>query len=234
MTQALTAAQMRAIEQAAILSGAVTGRTLMERAGHGVVEAVLAKWPALSTGAHRAVVLCGPGNNGGDGFVVARLLQGRGWDVEVFLYGDPARLPPDARANYDLWAAGNPVRGLTNSALRLSDPADLYVDAILGTGLARPVTGDLADTLRYLAGQGGDRSQFGPRLVAVDIPSGLGSDDGRIPGIGRTGIAPPCPFCALTVTFHAPKRGHFMAQGPDHCGALVVKDIGLPHDPSTC
>ncbi|MFX0543430.1 NAD(P)H-hydrate epimerase [Roseovarius sp. S4756] len=231
MTRALTAAQMRAIEETAILSGAVTGRTLMERAGQGVVEAVLANWPALSAGTHRAVVLCGPGNNGGDGFVVARLLRGRGWDVEVFLYGDPARLPPDAQANYDLWAKENTARALTPCAFRGSAQADIYIDAILGTGLARPVTGDLAAILRYLAGQGGDRPHFEPRLVAVDIPSGLGSDDGRIPGVGPDALAPPCPFCALTVTFHAPKRGHLMARGPDHCGALVVKDIGLPSDP---
>ncbi|MEJ2036812.1 MAG: NAD(P)H-hydrate epimerase, partial [Maritimibacter sp.] len=116
MSEVLTAAQMRAIEQAAIESGAVTGLELMERAGQGVVEAVLAEWPELaetSGGAaptppryletkdkYRAVVLCGPGNNGGDGFVVARLLAERGWAVELFLYGDADKLPPDAKANY--------------------------------------------------------------------------------------------------------------------------------------
>jgi hydroxyethylthiazole kinase-like uncharacterized protein yjeF len=89
MTELLTAAQMRAIEQAAIESGQVTGLELMERAGRGVVEAILEEWPELATTSHRAVVLCGPGNNGGDGFVVARLLRDRGWEVEVFLYGDP-------------------------------------------------------------------------------------------------------------------------------------------------
>ena len=89
----LTAAQMRAIEQAAIASGEVTGLELMERAGRGVAEAVLEWRPELATTAHRAVVLCGPGNNGGDGFVVARLLKQRGWKVEVFLYGDAEKLP---------------------------------------------------------------------------------------------------------------------------------------------
>ena len=87
MAELLTAAQMRAIERAAIDSGQVTGLELMERAGRGVVAAILQEWPDLATTSHRAVVLCGPGNNGGDGFVVARLLKERGWEVDVFLYG---------------------------------------------------------------------------------------------------------------------------------------------------
>jgi ADP-dependent NAD(P)H-hydrate dehydratase / NAD(P)H-hydrate epimerase len=91
MTELLTAAQMRAIEAAAIASGEVTGLELMERAGRGVVEAIFEEWPELRATTHRAVVLCGPGNNGGDGFVVARLLQEWGWEVEVFLYGDPEK-----------------------------------------------------------------------------------------------------------------------------------------------
>ncbi|MDP5086431.1 MAG: bifunctional ADP-dependent NAD(P)H-hydrate dehydratase/NAD(P)H-hydrate epimerase, partial [Yoonia sp.] len=123
MTELLTAAQMRAIEHAAIASGAVTGLELMERAGRGVVEAIFAQWPELAPDAGlaggqppdprdisaqkkerlRAVVLCGPGNNGGDGFVVARLLKEAGWDVEVFLYGEAERLPPDAKVNYERW-----------------------------------------------------------------------------------------------------------------------------------
>ena len=90
MTELLTAAQMRAIETAAIESGEVTGLELMERAGRGVVEAIFEEWPELKATSHRAVVLCGPGNNGGDGFVVARLLKEWGWEVEVFLYGDMA------------------------------------------------------------------------------------------------------------------------------------------------
>lgn len=94
MTELLTAAQMRAIELAAINSGEVTGLELMERAGRGVVEAILEEWPEMALTSHKALVLCGPGNNGGDGFVVARLLKQRGWEVEVFLYGDEGKLPP--------------------------------------------------------------------------------------------------------------------------------------------
>ena len=96
MTELLTAAQMRAIEAAAIESGSVTGLELMERAGQGVVDAVMAEWPELAKTSHKAAVLCGPGNNGGDGFVVARLLMEWGWEVKVFLYGEPDKLPCSA------------------------------------------------------------------------------------------------------------------------------------------
>ena len=183
MTELLTAAQMRAIEQAAIASGQVTGLELMERAGQGVVAAIFEEWPALARAPGRAVVLCGPGNNGGDGFVVARLLKGLGWEVEVFLYGDPERLPADARVNYELWLGMGEVRALTESAFRARHPvhgnayADLYVDAIFGTGLTRPPEGELERFLRHLGGYGGESY---PRLVAVDAPSGLCLDSGKM------------------------------------------------------
>ena len=136
MTELVTAAQMRAIEQAAIEAGEVTGLQLMERAGLGVVEAIFEEWPELmGRGASpsrspgyfepdekdplRAVVLCGPGNNGGDGFVVARLLKERGWDVEVFLYGEVDKLPPDAKVNCERWGEMGEVIPLTVSYTHL-------------------------------------------------------------------------------------------------------------------
>src|SRR6056297_2346399 len=113
MTELLTAAQMRATEQAAFESGDVTGLELMERAGRGVVTAMFEEWPNLAKAPHKAVVLCGPGNNGGDGFVVARLLKDWGWEVQVFLYGAPAKLPPDAKTNYQRWQEMGQVDPLT-------------------------------------------------------------------------------------------------------------------------
>lgn len=223
MTEILAAAQMRAVEQAAIQAGDVTGLELMERAGQGVVEAVLAHWPQ----ARRAVVLCGPGNNGGDGFVVARLLAGLGWDVAVFLFGDAERLPPDARANYDRWRAIGEVRPMLYRDVKSAAMPDVWIDAILGIGLTRPVVGELGHMLRYLAGYGGDRAFIQPKMVAVDVPSGMDADSGEIPGKGAEEWAPPCPFCALTVTFHRAKPGHLTGEGPAHCGKLIVKDIGL-------
>ena len=225
MTELLTAAQMRAIEAAAIASGEVTGLELMERAGRGVVAAVFEEWPELAATSHRAVVLCGPGNNGGDGFVVARRLKDWGWEVEVFLYGDPERMPPDARANYERWLAMGEVAALTERLFRATHPihgnayADLYVDAIFGTGLTRPPEGDLAGFLRHLGGYGGERY---PRLVAIDAPSGLCLDSGKmlIGGWAR-------PAAALTVTFDCLRAGHFLSEGPEHCGHVVLVDIGV-------
>ena len=146
MTELLTAAQMRAIEAAAIASGEVTGLELMERAGRGVVEAIFEEWPELQQTSHRAVVLCGPGNNGGDGFVVARLLKEWGWEVEVFLYGDPEKLPPDARVNYERWCGMGEVRSLElfdpeqySPDLRTGEPTRTWIiDALFGTGLPAP------------------------------------------------------------------------------------------------
>ena len=243
MTEILSAAQMRSIELAEIESGAVSGLTLMERAGQGVVAAIFETWPELAEGSvasalqgsanlekrgalppetprdilskrKRAVVLCGPGNNGGDGFVIARLLAARGWAVDVGLLGDAARLPPDARANFDAWRAVGAVLTLSEAAARLP-AADLAVDAVFGTGLARPVEGAARDALRAMAAWGG-------RVVAVDIPSGLCADSGRVLGDWDIGAA------ALTVSFHRAKLGHYLAQGPACCGHLVVKGIGLP------
>ena len=234
MTELLTAAQMRAIEQAAIESGQVTGLALMERAGQGVVEAVLDEWPELAKGAHRAVVLCGPGNNGGDGFVAARLLAKRGWDLDVYLYGDPKRLPPDAKVNHDRWAAcGGTVTPLSDQELSSRDP-DLVVDALFGTGLTRPVIGlsDLFLDLNEETARG--RSYHDPmcRVTCIDLPTGLCSDSGRIiETAGEPDAARwmrPMHLCGqLTVTFHRMKLGHVLADGPSACGKVVVKDIGL-------
>jgi ADP-dependent NAD(P)H-hydrate dehydratase / NAD(P)H-hydrate epimerase len=234
MTELLTAAQMRAIEQAAIASGEVTGLELMERAGRGVVEAIFEEWPELRAGSFRAVVLCGPGNNGGDGFVVARLLNEWGWEVEVFLYGDPEKLPPDARVNYERWLGLGEVRALDCEEFWL-DPATtnsdtIVVDAIFGIGLSRPFDCNAVSWALLMSSlNSAEDSQHWPsaRVVAVDVPSGLDADSGEF-------LQPdPVPFdfelaiANLTVTFHRMKIGHAIGEGLEHCGRVVVKDIGL-------
>lgn len=218
----LTPAQMRALEQAAIESAVVTGTGLMERAGAAVVAAVVRHWPNLSQGPRRAVILCGPGNNGGDGFVVARLLQARGWVVELFFAGDATRLSPDARANHDRWAVIGAVWPL--SALPgLAGGTGLIVDALFGLGLRRALDRDLVQRVIVPLAQA---DHGGWRRVAVDIPSGICADSGRIL-TGNDGHAAACR-ADLTVTFHSLKPGHLLAEGPDHCGRVVVQDIGLP------
>lgn len=217
MTDLLTAAQMRAIEEAAIASGEVTGLELMERAGQGVVQAIFETWPKLASGAHRAVVLCGPGNNGGDGFVVARLLQEAGWRVAVFLYGDADKLPPDAKVNFARWSQLGTVSSF-DQVPRFDDEADLYVDALFGTGLVRPLAGAVFD---WVADRAAD-PRVAAKTVAIDVPSGLCSDSGR--ELGRSGET---VAAGLTVAFHRLKLGHVLSRGPTKSGKALVVDIGL-------
>ena len=230
MTELLTAAQMRAVERAAIESGQVTGLELMERAGRGVVEAVFEAWPELAKTTHRAVVLCGPGNNGGDGFVVARLLKEWGWEVEVFLYGDPEKLPPDARVNYERWGEMGEVHEFIlneHVAPLISEPTQIVVDALFGTGLRRSLPSAVGDILQYAQALNDDR-----RIVAIDLPSGICSDSGSC-------LRDTDEFCRqlpfpsevvaahLTVAFHRAKNGHYLASGSTFCGKTVVKAIGV-------
>jgi ADP-dependent NAD(P)H-hydrate dehydratase / NAD(P)H-hydrate epimerase len=220
MTELLTAAQMRAIEQAAIASGEVTGLELMERAGRGVVEAIFEEWPELKAGSFRAVVLCGPGNNGGDGFVVARLLKGWGWEVEVFLYGDPERLPPDARVNYERWCGLGEVALWNPASINSRGPA-IFVDAVFGTGLTRQLPPEISEPLLFLS----TRNRVSTKTVSVDMPSGVCSDSGRFLGVGRL-------RADLTVTFHRAKVGHLLGFGARALGALRIAGIGLSDFPS--
>lgn len=239
MTELLTAAQMRSLEQAAIASGEVTGLELMERAGKGVVEAIFEEWPELRATSHRAVVLCGPGNNGGDGFVVARLLKEWGWQVEVFLYGDPEKMPPDARVNYQRWCEMGevaPLAALTAAVdAQPRPPADVTVDAVFGIGLSRPLPEDVREVFCNRV-----MSQLSGPVVAVDVPSGLCADSGRPlePQSDRTECRDAARDgfvvqASLTVTFYSLKPGHLLQDGPRHCGKVVVADIGLEQQGQT-
>lgn len=244
MTKLISVAQMRSLEAAAIASGRVTGLDLMERAGRGVVAAVLVQWPELFAGSGRAVVLCGPGNNGGDGFVVARVLKERGWEVEVFLYAEPAKLPPDARLNYERWVGMGSVSLLSepgnverfcqfaSHARDLDlDPGGksrqpfLLVDALFGIGLSRALSG-LDEIIRHWDNLINFQDMNDSRVVAIDICSGLDADTGDIlygADITGPGVLP----ADLTVTFHAMKTGHVSGRWSSLCGKVVVVDIGL-------
>ena len=222
MRELVSAAQMRAIEKKAISVGDVTGLDLMERAGEGLVSAVLECWPVFTNGKHRAVVLCGPGNNGGDGFVVARLLAALDWTVEVYFEGAPDTMQPEARRNLGRWSeigSVSPLSGVFRSTL-LTDHSDqgptLIVDAIFGTGLSRPVGAPWAQAIEFLTSA---EWRSNVHVVAVDIPSGICSDSGRVLGAGLPSD--------LTVTFHRAKTGHYLADGPDYCGRLDIRSIGL-------
>lgn len=230
-TEVLTTAQMRAIESAAMASGQVTGLELMERAGEAVVAAILRKWPEYETHPegrpHRAIVLCGPGNNGGDDFVVARLLAGKGWQVQVDLLGDPDRLPPDTRTNHDRWCGigqAHRIRPDTDEPYQ----AEILVDALFGIGLSRPIDSTLRgvfDGIREgMNSMSGGPSHLRPgHVVAIDVPSGLCADSGRVLAGDDLSIR----GADLTVTFHTLKAGHLLSDGPGLCGEVVVAPIGL-------
>jgi NAD(P)H-hydrate repair Nnr-like enzyme with NAD(P)H-hydrate epimerase domain len=227
MTELLTAAQMRAIEQAAIDSGQVTGLELMERAGRGVVQAILEEWPELATSRREARWFCaGRATMAATDSSSPGCCAERGWEVEVFLYGDPEKLPPDARVNYNRCPA--PVQAWDERAIleldasgdRIRRRCDLTVDAVFGAGLNRAPEDALLRLLTELSVMG--RTGLVP-ILAVDAPTGLCMDSGRA-------LSPtePAVFADLTVTFHAARPGHYLAQGPDFCGRVRVVDIGLP------
>ncbi len=233
MTEAktITSQEMRDLERRAIESGAVTGLELMERAGAGVVEAIFEEWPEYSEGGRTAFVLCGPGNNGGDGFVIARLLRERGWHVEVFLFGAIEKLPVDARTNAQRWTALGEIHSLSEEFFECLNryfekcrelKPDVMIDALFGIGLSRSLPHILTDILDDWSSEF-DWDGF-TRYLAVDIPSGLDADTGVLVGHEPEWFAPEVH---LTITFHALKPGHKKGDGPDFCGKIVVKDIGL-------
>ncbi|MFV0303007.1 MAG: NAD(P)H-hydrate dehydratase [Paracoccus sp. (in: a-proteobacteria)] len=234
-TEILTTAQMRAIESAAIQRGRVSGSVMMERAGVAVVDAILAEWPEYAQPRPdfpwRATVLCGPGNNGGDGFVVARLLAQKGWEMTVLFYGEADQLPPDARHHHDKWCETGSIWPLTLD-VQQHFKADVLIDALFGIGLSRSVDAfcRLFDDMYAAVNNifGNERSPTIDRLVAVDVPSFLCASSGRM--MLKDGS--PWLTYDLTVTFHLPKTGHLIGDGPELCGKLVVADLNIPGGPA--
>lgn len=204
----LTPAEMYRADALAAAAGVPT-LDLMERAGRAVAEAIVRRF-----GARPTLVACGPGNNGGDGFVCARYLKAWGWPVRVALVGKRDALKGDAAAMADRW--DGPVEG----DLVVGD-AGLIVDALFGAGLTRPVPAHLADAI----------NGAGVPVVAVDVPSGLDGKTGNPLGASVR--------AALTVTFFRAKPGHVLMPGRDLCGEVIVADIGIPEsvlqdiDPTT-
>ena len=202
----LTVAEMTAADQRTIASG-VAGFTLMQRAGSAVAQAIMARWSARET-----LVLCGPGNNGGDGFVVASAPVAAGWPVRLALSGDHSRLKGDAALAAAAW--DGPIEALVP---RVVSGAALIVDALFGAGLTRRLDALAAETLRA--------AEMSPAvLVAVDLPSGLAGDLGQPLGYA--------PKVDLTVTFHRKKPAHVIEPGKELCGEIVIAGIGLTSPPT--
>jgi hydroxyethylthiazole kinase-like uncharacterized protein yjeF len=198
--------QVRALDRAAIEEQGIPGAELMERAGAAAYQLLRTRWPA----ARFIRVLCGGGNNGGDGYVVARLAHLDGLTVEVLALADPGALRGDARAMADAYlAAGGSVRPFDALPRR----TDLIVDALLGTGLDRDVQGELA---RAIAAA---NEHLAPKL-AIDIPSGLDADTGRVLGVAVRAHA--------TISFIGLKQGLFTGEGPSCCGEVCFSALGVP------
>lgn len=201
MHELLTVDEMYAADRFTIERG-TPGVTLMENAGRACAEAIRARFARC-----RVSVLCGPGNNGGDGFVIARHLREAGWPVTVCLLGERDALRGDAGEMAHRW--NGPVHPFAATA---ADGADLIVDALFGAGLARDVDGLPAQVIAAV-------DAAGTPVVAVDVPSGIDGDSGAVRGAAFK--------AALTVTFARAKPGHWLLPGRLHCGELVVADIGI-------
>ena len=196
----LTVSQMNAADRLAIALG-TPGVVLMENAGASVAREITRRWSP------RAVaVLCGPGNNGGDGFVVARHLAAAGWQVRLALLGARDALKGDAAYHAQLWTGS--VEPLTCDVL---EGAALVVDALFGSGLTRALEGAVAEVLAAAATRA--------PVVAVDVPSGV---------MGDSGVTLGAVPAALTVTFFRKKPGHLLLPGRTLCGEVVVTEIGTP------
>ena len=216
----LTREQMREMDRRTIEGGHAPGLTLMERAGHGILRSLLLRAPQLAS--RRVLILCGKGNNGGDGFVLARLLRNRGRWPDVWSLAAPEEFTGDAAAELrDALAAQVPFTHLTELSdvhrrrLASLEPRDIVVDALFGTGFR----GELGEPARSLVAAVNASSAA---VLAVDLPSGLDADLGSVEG--------EAVRASWTVTMAAPKRGFAFEPGRSLIGDLDIVDIGIPPD----
>lgn len=209
----LTVGQMAQADALTIETG-TTGFTLMQAAGRAVAQAIQQRWSPRAT-----VVLCGPGNNGGDGFVVATELLQQGWPVRVALLVAPEQLSGDARCAWEAWRVQCTAHAAISGQSELCAPMSmtclegqaLVVDALFGAGLTRPLEGMAVDVLARAQAKG-------LPIVAVDVPSGVWGDSGASTG---------AVHCDLTVTFFRFKPGHLLMPGRALCGERVLAHIGI-------
>lgn len=200
--------QVRELDHLAITEQGIEGYSLMEQAGHSAWQILRSNWPH----ARQIVVVCGSGNNGGDGYVLARLALESEFKVNLLAVGDPESLKGDARTAYESYR-NKSVDGASSYAEALLAGADVIVDALLGTGLDRDVGGDYRRAIE-------DINQTGKPVLAMDIPSGLNADTGAIMGIA---------ICAsITVSFVGLKQGMFTGRGTTCCGRIYFSDLGVP------
>ena len=212
----VTGIQMQALDRRTISEAQIPSLVLMERAGAGAADFIQSRFGPLR--GKTVTILCGKGNNGGDGFVVARLLRQRQTKVAVLLLAPPTDLSRDASVMYRRWlrAGGKSATKLFRSseqAQPILASSDLIVDALLGTGLSTHVTGAYREAIQLI-------NQAGRPVIAIDMPSGIHADNGALLG--------QAVHATATVTFGLPKLGLYVGPGIDHAGIIHVVDIGIP------
>jgi NAD(P)H-hydrate epimerase len=212
--KAVTAQTMQAIDRQAIEEFGIPVLELMERAGQSCADAIISGFGSAVS----AAVIAGKGNNGGDGYVIARLLRQAGWRVSVYVLAERSRISGDAAANLDRLPPDSvafcPRKGQLAGRYRDEiSRAELIVDAMLGTGLSSDVSGVYREAVEIV-------NASGRPVLAVDIPSGIHGTTGRILGDAVRATA--------TVTFACAKLGHILFPGAEHTGRLIVADIGIP------
>ncbi|MAI89147.1 NAD(P)H-hydrate dehydratase [Ponticaulis sp.] len=194
--------QMHLMDLMAIDNG-VPGFELMKNAGRAVFDRLIAAFPDVEL----IHIFCGPGNNGGDGYIVAELLRQAGRSVRVFALGDPEQLPGDGGFAFRQW------RGETFPISEMEpDAAELVVDALFGAGLARDIEGETAAIINEI-------NESGTPVLSIDLPSGISGASGKVCGVGI--------LAEETVTFFRQKPGHVLNPGKGHCGQITIADIGI-------
>ncbi len=205
MYELFSTQQMYAADAAAMEAG-IAGLKLMENAGRGITDQILKRYSKAPV-----LILCGPGNNGGDGYVAARLLSKAGWDVRVLVFGDPEDLTGDAASMYGLYRGDvAPLTGATDY-----NGEAIVIDAVFGAGFR----GDLPEPVATLLGKA---KKEGATIIAVDVPSGVNGTSGEV-SLGAV-------VSDLTVTFFRAKIGHYLLPAREYVGELSVIDIGIPED----
>jgi hydroxyethylthiazole kinase-like uncharacterized protein yjeF len=214
---------MRRLDEKAIKDYGIPSIVLMENAGRGAAEIIQASCRRMfckagrQVGGCRVVIVCGTGNNGGDGFVVARHLVNKGVRVQVILLGSSKKLSPDALINYKIVKKmGIKIRDTSyffDQIFNKKRDVSLIIDAIFGTGLSRPIEGMVANVIQAM-------NQSKKPIVALDIPSGLNGKTGEVMGAAIKAKG--------TMTFGAPKTGFYKKQGPKLTGKVTIVDISIP------
>ncbi|KRQ87132.1 Bifunctional NAD(P)H-hydrate repair enzyme Nnr [Caloramator mitchellensis] len=203
----VNSSEMKQIDLRAIEIYRIPGIVLMENAAHSVFEEIAKLNP------RKVAIVCGPGNNGGDGFAVARLLKTHSYDVDVFFCFDEKKLKGDAKVNYEIlktmdFSIIKDIEYLQNNMINY----DLVVDALFGTGLR----GEISEESKRII----DVINQGRFILSIDIPSGINSDNGK--SIGK------CVYADITITFECKKYGHLLGEGREASGAVIVKKISIP------